>query len=67
MTTTTRPLTISRDWDADTLQAAISEIESYFDYEGQSDRLDDRTEEAFTIALEVMRNVEKAHRVAEAA
>lgn len=56
-----RKLTIPDDWDGDTIRAAISEIDSYFDYEGNTDRLDDRTREGFVIALEVLHDVAKAY------
>ena len=54
-------LTIRDDWDGDTIREAIIEIESWFDYEADSGRLDDRTREGIVIALEVLHDVAKAY------
>jgi len=57
----TQTLAIPDSWDGDTIRAASTEIESYLDYEDQTDRLDDRTREGLVIALEVLADVAKAY------
>lgn len=55
-------LAIPADHDGETIASAVVEIDSFLDYEEeQSGRLDDRTREAFVLALEVMTDVRDAY------